>query len=172
MMELRSPSGAFLEIAKTWHEDVQYNRDCGFSPGGAGQVEAQAALDLLVTDPPPDARLLAIWEGTTPIGHAIFTDIAPKDKSGDLHIAIAPAHQGKGFGKKAIREATEFGFKEGLYRITFKPAVYNKRAIEAALKAGYKIEARTKASIWTIHGPQDQAQMRAIKPEWVRRKRN
>jgi RimJ/RimL family protein N-acetyltransferase len=125
MMELRTPSGAFLEIAKTWHNDTEFNQHCGFSPGEAGKIAAQAALDILVTKTPTDARMLAIWEGTTPIGYAIYTDIAPVDKTGDLHISIAPAHQNKGLGTKAIREATKFGFKEGLYRITFKPAVYN-----------------------------------------------
>ncbi len=169
-MELRTPSGAFLEVAKTWHEDPETNKCCGFGPGQAGVREAQATLEATILNPPAGSSFLSVWEETEPIGYVLFTDLEPVNKRGDLHITLSPARQGQGLGASVLEEAVAMGFREGLYRITFCPMVWNKRAIEAALKAGFKIEARTKASIWTTDGPQDQAQMRVIKPEWERRR--
>jgi GNAT superfamily N-acetyltransferase len=84
--------------------------------------------------------------------------------------ALSPRHQGRGIGVQVLKMAVDQGMHTGLYRITFRPLASNRRAINTGFKAGFKLEARTKYSAWTADGPQDQAQMRVVKPEWRKRK--
>ena len=168
-MVLQLPSPRFIEIAKTWHDNEDLNHWTGFGRGEPGKQLAKAILDDVLTDP-DQLRFYAIYEDMEPVGYLVFTDLDGINKSADLHITLSPTSQGAGYGPTALRKAVDLGFNDGLYRITFKPLVSNKRAIQAAFKAGFKLEARTKFSVWTDDGPQDQAQMRVVKPEW--RKRN
>lgn len=168
MLELKPPSIEFLEIAKVWHQDRELNVLTGFGKGKAGELRAAAMLDLYRT-PPKGSRMYAVWEDDVPLGYVAFTDIDPDNKTADLHITLPRVNQGRGIGPQALKAAVDKGFKQGLYRITFKPLATNKRAIEAASSVGFKLEARTKFSVWTDDGPQHQAQMRVVKPEWQRK---
>ena len=167
MLELKAPTREFLEIAKIWHQDKELNVFTGFGKGKAGKLKAEIMLDLYKT-PPRGSRMYAIWEEDVPVGYVAFTDIDPDNKTADLHITLPRIHQGRGIGPEALRLAVSKGFKQGLFRVTFKPLASNKRAIEAASSVGFKLEARTKFSVWTDDGPQHQAQMRLVKPEWQR----
>ncbi len=168
-MQFKKPSKTFIEIAKVWHEDEQLNHDTGFGRGPVGVNLAHQKLDL-VLDSLDIIRFFAVWDGLVPIGYVAFTELDEKNKAGVLHITISPTEQGKGYGSKALQAAVDLGMRDGLYRITYSPVTANKRAVKAGFNAGFKLEARTKFSVWTEDGPQDQAQMRVIKPEW--RKRN
>ena len=167
-MQFKKPSKAFIEIAKAWHEDEQLNHETGFGRGRVGIEAAHQALDLVYLNL-EQARFFSVWDGLTPVGYVAFSDLDRHNKSGDLHITISPTQQGKGYGPEALRSAVDLGMRDGLYRITYCPVTSNKRAIKAGFRAGFKLEARTKFSLWTEDGPQDQAQMRVIKPEWRKR---
>lgn len=169
-LELRTPSRIFIDQAKEWHQDEDLNHLTGFGRGETGTALAHAALEQVLADCPGTVRMFACWIEADPIGYVVFTDLDTQNKAGDLHITLAPAHQGNGYGVEALTLAVDLGMRDGLYRITFKPLSSNHRAIEAAMAAGFKLEARTKFSIWTVDGPQDQAQMRVVKPEWRKRK--
>jgi RimJ/RimL family protein N-acetyltransferase len=168
-LELRTPSRLFVDEAKEWHRDPVLNYWTGFGRGDAGIRLAQAALEQCITDCPSNIRLFAIWNGPEAVGYVVFTDLDTQNKTGDLHITLSPKHQGKGYGVKALELAVDLGMRDGLYRIVFKPLASNRRAIEVAVKAGFKVEARTKYSVWNEDGPQDQAQLRVVNPEWRRR---
>lgn len=169
MIELKPPSIKFLEIAKIWHQDEELNALTGFGRGKTGQIKAQALMDMF-RSPPKGARMYAIWEEDTPVGYVAFTDIDPGNKTAELHITLPRMNQGRGIGPMALVAAVNKGFDQGLFRITFTPLASNKRAIEVAAKVGFKLEARTKFSVWTDDGPQHQAQMRVVKPEWTKDK--
>jgi len=169
VLELRTPSKAFFHEARMWHEDEDLNHWVGFGRGSAGIVLAQKALTALEENLPKDIRMFAAWDGAVPVGHVVFSDLDATNKSGDVHLTVAPSQQGKGYGPQILSKAVDIGMEDGLYRITYRPLVSNKRAIAVGLKAGFKVEARTKFSVWTIDGPQDQAQMRVTKPEWRKR---
>jgi RimJ/RimL family protein N-acetyltransferase len=170
-LELRTPSELFIRQAKEWHRDPVLNYWTGFGRGDAGIRLAHAALDQCLENCPDSIRLFALWDGPDAVGYVVFTDLDTQNKTGDLHITLAPQHQGKGYGPKALRRAVDMGFRDGLFRITFKPLASNRRAIETAVKAGFKVECRTKYAVWNEDGPQDQAQMRVVKPEWRKRTR-
>jgi RimJ/RimL family protein N-acetyltransferase len=167
-MILKNPSGAFLEVAKVWHRDEELNKLTGFGSGQPGVLLAERTMGAML-NAPSSVRMYALWEDDTPLGYTVFTDIDEKNRTADLHITLPPIHQGSGLGVEALLQTTGEGFKRGLWRITFKPMVTNQRAVEAAAKAGYKVEARTRGSIWMDSGPKDQTQMRAIKPEWEKK---
>lgn len=171
-IELRKPSKAFIEVAKVWHEDPELNYLVGFAKGKAGVKQAHAALDAFVPLPPPNARMYAIWVDEAPAGYTVLSDIDRGHKTADLHITLPRINQGRGLGPIALAETLDLAFDEGLFRITFKPIVGNKRAVEAAASIGFKVEARTKFSVWTESGPKDQVQMRMVKPEWLKRNRD
>jgi RimJ/RimL family protein N-acetyltransferase len=170
-LELRTPTSIFIDQAKEWHTDEDLNHLTGFGRGETGIALARAALEQCLKDCPPTIRMFAIWIGPEPIGYVVFTDLDTHNKTGDLHITIPEHNQGKGYGVQALEAAVDLGMRDGLYRITFRPLSSNARAIGAGIKAGFKLEARTKFSTWTQDGPQDQAQMRVVKPEWRKRKR-
>lgn len=166
MVELRRPTSAFLAVAKGWHEDEETNLLTGFGPGKSGILRAHKSLEKLVENCPPDHRLLAVWEGSNPVGYVVVESIDPDNRKANLHITLGPGWRGEGIGVEALKEAVLLCFKEGLFRLEFKPKVSNKRAIETAIKAGGKLEARTKYSAWGPEGPIDQAQIRFVKPEF------
>lgn len=170
-LELRTPTRLFIDQAKEWHQDPELNMLTGFGRGKSAVAMAAASLEAVLEECPATVRMFAIWQGSSPIGYVAFTDIDPINKTGDLHVTLAPDHWNKGIGPEALKAAVDLGMRDGLYRITFRPLSSNKRAIAAGFKAGFKLEARTKFSTWTVDGPQDQAQMRVVKPEW-RKKRS
>ncbi|KKL05554.1 hypothetical protein LCGC14_2604870 [marine sediment metagenome] len=165
-MELRKPTTAFIEQAKVWHEDDEVNHWTGFGRGEPARQLAAKALDQVLEVQPSPIRFFAIWDDSEPLGYVVFTDLDDHNHTAEIHITLGPEHQGQGYGPQALKKAVTLGFLLGLYRITYKPVLANKRAIQAGYKAGFKLEAKTKFSVWTIDGPQDQAQMRVIKPEW------
>lgn len=172
-IELRSPSAVFIEQAKEWHTNEELNHWTGFGRGNAGKKLAHMALEAFRNDEAPDSlRMLAAWDGPTPIGYVVFSDIDGKNKTADLHLTIGPENQGNGYGTKVLTKAVSRGFNGGLYRMTFRPLSSNRGAIAVARKVGFELEAYTKYSVWTQNGPQTQAQMRVIKPEWRPRKTN
>lgn len=170
-IELRTPTELFITEAKTWHEDSELNLLTGFGRGASAQSLAQHALDETYENCPEDVRLFAIWDRAIALGYVAFTDLDEYNKTAQLHITIPRQHWGRGVGTEALSAAVDKGMRDGLYRIVFSPLTSNKRAIAAAHNAGFKLEARTKFSAWTVDGPQDQAQMRVVKPEWRKRTR-
>ena len=168
-MLFKKPSKAFIEIAKVWHEDEDLNYNVGFGRGRVGIEAAHQALDLVLPNL-DEMRFFSIWDDLIPVAYISFSDLDSRNKTGAVHVTVSPTQQGKGYGPEALRAAVDLGMRDGLYRITYSPLAQNKPAIKAGFKAGFKLEARTKFSVWTEDGPQDQAQMRVIKPEW--RKRN
>jgi RimJ/RimL family protein N-acetyltransferase len=170
-LELRTPTRIFIDQAKEWHQDPELNLLTGFGRGKAAADMAAAALEAVLEECPDNMRVFAVWSGSEALGYVAFTDIDPLNKTGDLHVTLAPDHWNKGIGPKALMAAVDLGMRDGLYRITFRPLSSNKRAISAGFKAGFKLEARTKFSTWTVDGPQDQAQMRVVKPEWRKKRK-
>jgi RimJ/RimL family protein N-acetyltransferase len=169
-LELRAPSKISIDAAKEWHTDETTNYWTGFGRGKTGIALAQAAMEQLLERPPASMRMFMVWNESEPVGYVVFTDLDSKNRTGDLHITLSPRHQGKGIGVQVLKMAVDQGMHTGLYRITFRPLASNRRAINTGFKAGFKLEARTKYSAWTADGPQDQAQMRVVKPEWRKRK--
>lgn len=171
-MLLRRPSTQFVEIAKIWHQNEELNKLTGFGSGKPGILAAEMAMDALV-DLPPSMMAFALWdEDEVPVGYTVLTDIDEKNRSASLHVTLPPANQGYGLGMTALKDTLRKAFKAGLWRITFCPLVTNQRAVEVAVKAGFKVEARTRGSVWMDSGPKDQVQMRAIKPEWEKKHGN
>lgn len=170
-IELRTPSQLFVDEAKKWHDNEQLNFLTGFGRGHTGRKLATDALDKVLEDCPISIQLFAVWQDRNAIGYVAFTDIDPLNHTADLHITMNPDFWDQGLGTRTLRAAVDLGMKDGLYRIVYSPLVGNKRAINAGFKAGFKLEARTRYSVWTSDGPQDQAQMRVVKPEWRKRNR-
>jgi RimJ/RimL family protein N-acetyltransferase len=167
VIELRPPSSQFVEVAKVWHTDQELNALTGFPKGLAGVYAAQSLISSMLY-PPADIRFYALWQDNVPVGYTVITDIDLPNRLGDMHITIPKEHQLRGIGRESVIVTVNRAFSEDLFRITIRPFSTNYKAINTARKAGFRVEAYTKFSVWTEDGPKNQVQMRAVKPEWLR----
>ena len=165
-MELRQADEQILVYGKEWLEDKQLRKALGVGPGAANLLIAKERLENLILNTPPDTSSLGVWAENLPVGYIIFTDINSYHKTADIHFVIDPQYIGKGLGRAVLRMGTEHGFKEGLFRLEFKPLKSNKGAVNLAPKVGYTREGYMKDSLWTGSAPVTQVLFRILRNEW------
>ncbi|MGO4296365.1 GNAT family N-acetyltransferase [Glutamicibacter sp. MCAF14] len=111
------PEAPLAEMFAQWSRNIPYSGDAGFS----------------------------IFErGTgTFIGHITLHGGVLPHRAAELAVMIGPDFVRQGFGTRAIKLMTGYGFRElGLHRISLCVAVFNPRAIRSYEKAGFTLEGR------------------------------
>jgi RimJ/RimL family protein N-acetyltransferase len=77
------------------------------------------------------------------IGEIGFRTIKWFNRKAEISLFIAPAHQGKGFGKQALLMLMKFAFKKmNLYRLEAEVIDYNDPAKSLVEKLGFVLEGR------------------------------
>ncbi len=106
------------------------------------QIKEDWKPDYFSDEDPFSGRCFAIELNKKPIGMIIYNRIDRENRSTDIDILIGKKeHWGKGFGVDALRTFIGFLFKTyNLNRIWLATYVYNRRAIRAYEKVGFKKE--------------------------------
>ena len=105
-------------------------------------------------------------EGTL-LGHATIFGADAKNRAGTFAIVLGPDHMGKGFGSEAVRLMVRYGFCEmGLHRIGLQTYEFNKRALAAFERAGFREEGRRRAVVFHDGAFHDEVHMGLLEHEW------
>ena len=118
----------------------------------------------------PDALAMAIpVRGTERlIGSCAFGQLDPDNGSALFHITIGEKDAwGHGYGTETSRLMVEHAFGSlGLHRIALAVFEFNARAIRAYLRAGFRVEGRSREAIWRDGRWWDEIQMSVLSDEW------
>lgn len=100
-------------------DDPEHEREGLFNDGSAFAIEVDGEL--------------AGWLG-------VSEENEPDYRHAGLDIVLAPGHQGRGLGPRALRLAARWLFrKRGHHRLTIDPARHNTRAVNAYESVGFKV---------------------------------
>jgi RimJ/RimL family protein N-acetyltransferase len=134
--------------AREWRNDREINRWC--RQDGLISGESQISwIDKIELD--PAIRMFGVYDLKKPIGVAGLTSIDRQNRSAEFSLYIAPEHQKKGYGVKALDLLLYHGFEDmGLNRIWGEVFVGNP-AIHMFHNLGFKTEGCQRETYWK-HG--------------------
>lgn len=92
------------------------------------RAEGERSLFLVIADP----------DAGEPLGYLQIVDIDPEDRRGELGICLAPAAQGRGLGRAAVRAALAAARSDrGLRKVSLRVRADNLRAIRCYDATGF-----------------------------------
>lgn len=105
-------------------------------------------------------------EGTL-LGHVTIFGADVKNRAGTFAIVLGPEHMGQGYGTEAVRLMVRYGFCEmGLHRIGLLALAFNRRALAAYTKVGFREEGRRREVVFHDGTFYDEVQMGLLEHEW------
>ena len=122
----------------------------------------------------PDSIAYAIHERSTDrfIGITTYSALDPDNGSVLFHITIGePDTWGRGYGTEVTELMLEHAFERlALHRVALSVFEYNRRAIRAYEKAGFRVEGRLREAIHRDGRYWDEIQMGVLEWEWAARR--
>ncbi|MCP8967393.1 GNAT family N-acetyltransferase [Ectobacillus ponti] len=166
-VKLAAPREDDLEIMSRWQEDAEYLRN----------VDTDIALPKSKMQLQEDARRssgsahfhLRTIEDDRFIGFAVIHSIEWNNQTGMLAIGIGEAeNRGKGYGSEALQLILRFAFHElNLHRVGLDVISYNKGAIRAYEKAGFRQEGCMREAVYRNGRRYDRLIMSILRPDWL-----
>ncbi len=167
-VRLRAITASDLDDNIRWMNDVEVTRNIGqvgrfsreqeaeFIARAHGNSEYEFAIEAI--DGP----------GPKHIGNLGLHDFDQRNRQAELGIMIGEHdYWGNGYGSAAMRLLLEFGFGElNLHRIHLRCFAFNKRALRAYEKLGFKLDGIARQSAYLDGEYHDDHLMSLLKPEW------
>lgn len=104
------------------------------------------------------------------IGYIALKPVAPDlrhHRNADVGMALADAHQGKGYGREALNWIIDWGFRHAnLHRVNISTISYNERAISLYKKLGFKEEGRRREYVLFDRKWYDLVDLGMLEQEW------
>lgn len=165
---LRRHVPANISAFRRWYSDPEVARLTRYQDGPMRGDEIDRFFAARVVG--PEALAMAIHVGATDrlIGSCAFSQLDADNGSALFHITIGEKDAwGRGYGTEATRLMVEHAFESlGLHRIALAVFEFNNRAIRAYVRAGFKVEGRSREAIWRDGRWWDEIQMSVLSDEW------
>ncbi|GAA6009607.1 hypothetical protein JCM10207_004122 [Rhodosporidiobolus poonsookiae] len=88
-------------------------------------------------------------------------------RKADLGLSLHRDHQGKGYGKEAIRWLLEMAFlSHSFHRIECEAFVWNEAAVKVYTSLGFKEEGRKRESMWQAGAWRDEVILAILEQDW------
>ena len=173
LVVLRRHVPANLEAVIRWYRDPELARLSRYQtqPMDTDEVEHFFRTRLLS----PDAFAYAIHERATDrlVGLATFSNLDPDNGSALFHITVGERDAwGRGMGTEATALMVGHAFEVlGLHRVGLSVFAFNRRAIRAYERVGFRPEGRLREAIWRDGRFWDEIQMGLLADEWLAARR-
>lgn len=150
----------------SWHLPAPQNRKSGRET--IKFMTEECVLSAIICLKPADESISAAE--LTPVGYVHLdrtpTNL-PQHRSGDIGLAITPAHQGKGYGSEAIAWILDFAFNEAnFHRVGCPVFSWNTRAWELYRRLGFTEDGRYRELLWMKGRWCDFVLMSMLDREW------
>lgn len=172
LVALRRPEPNDLPSVVRWYRDREIARLTRYQarPMSPPEVERFFQLRMLA----PDALAYSIVElpDWRLIGFTTFSSLDGDNGSVMFHITIGERDAwGRGLGTEATELMLGHAFERlGLHRVGLSVFSYNRRAIRAYEKAGFRTEGRQREAILREGRYWDEVQMGVLAAEWLDRR--
>jgi RimJ/RimL family protein N-acetyltransferase len=167
---LRRHLPANVSAFRRWYADPEVARLTRYQDGPMRTDEIDRFFAARVVG--PDALAMAIHVRTTDrlIGSCAFSQLDADNGSALFHITIGEKDAwGRGYGTEATRLMVEHAFESlGLHRVALAVFEFNARAIRAYIRAGFRVEGRSREAIWRDGRWWDEIQMSVLADELAR----
>lgn len=165
MVRLSSCRPEDAEILASWTEDAEYLRNVDTDIAAPSSVESFRNSGGKSSNA-IEFRLRAL-EDDTLIGFVALFGIEWNNQCGRLAIGIGnPNYRNKGYGTDALRLILRYAFNElNLHRVGLDVISYNKRAIRAYEKVGFKVEGTLRESVLRDGEKHDRIMMGILRNE-------
>jgi RimJ/RimL family protein N-acetyltransferase len=165
---LRRHAPSNLAAFRRWYADPEVARLTRYQDGPMRTDEIDRFFAARVVG--PDALAMAIHVRATDrlVGSCAFSQLDADNGSALFHITIGEKDAwGRGYGTEATRLMVAHAFESlGLHRVALAVFEFNTRAIRAYLRAGFKVEGRSREAIWRDGRWWDEIQMSVLADEW------
>jgi RimJ/RimL family protein N-acetyltransferase len=167
-VRLRAITTSDVDDYVRWMNDVEVTRNIG----RVGRFSREQEAEFIAQHQQSGDYFFAIEaiDGPQPvhIGNIGLFDQDQRNRQAELGIMIGePDYWGKGYGSAAIRLLLEFGFGElNLQRVHLRVFAFNKRAIRAYEKVGFRLDGIARQSAYLAGEYHDDYLMSILKPDW------
>lgn len=166
LVKLSAPKQEDNEIMVSWFEDPEYLRNVDTD------IARPKSMEELAGEGSSNSnnfyfRLRSLLDDRL-IGFVVIHSIEWNNRAGSLAIGIGNAeNRNKGYGSDALQLILRYAFLElNLNRVGLDVIEYNKGAIRAYEKAGFKIEGRMRSSVLRDGKSFDRVLMGILRSEW------
>ena len=165
-IELRQGEQKDIPYMLVWYNNHELNRLAGWSDSFVGESKLLYNISKGFGDDP--MNLIIDNEEGTPIGTIQLYDISGRNKSCFLGVRIGDFnYMGKGYGVDAIHTLLEYAFtRMDIQRVALRVYEYNERAFKCYIKCGFKIEGRTRKSVYVDGKFYDEIMMSILKSDF------
>lgn len=163
---------ANLAAFHRWYSDPQVARLTRYQDGPMGRDEIDRFFVARVLGPDALAMAIHVRDSGRLIGSCAFSQLDGENGSALFHITIGEKDAwGRGYGSEATQLMLDHAFGSlGLHRISLAVFEFNERAIRAYRSVGFRIEGRSRESIWRDGRWWDEIQMSILETEWQARR--
>ncbi len=165
---LRRHAPSNIGAFRRWYSDPEVARLTRYQDGPMRGDEIDRFFAARVVGPEALAMAIHVRATDRLIGSCAFSQLDPDNGSALFHITIGERDAwGHGYGTEATRLMVEHAFGTlGLHRIALAVFEFNVRAIRAYLRAGFRVEGRSREAIWRDGRWWDEIQMSVLSDEW------
>ncbi|KAF8133939.1 acyl-CoA N-acyltransferase [Boletus edulis] len=104
------------------------------------------------------------------IGQVVLHVPERRNRDGTYGVCLLPAFWNRGYGSEVTAFVVDYAFRWiGLQRLSLSVFACNERAVTVYEKAGFVIEGRKRASVWSNDRWEDVLFMGILRDEWIER---
>ncbi len=127
-------------------------------------AEYRARYEAPATD---DSAQFAVEADGTLVGRTGLFAVDPLARNGEVGLSVLPEHQGRGYGRDALRVLVAFAFRtRNLHRVHLETLASNEAALRTYAAVGFVEEGRSREHAWVEGAYDDVVRMGLLRSQW------